>query len=323
MILQNMDKENFMSLIEDPFVNNHLNKFPIARYHLKDVIVWVQSLLKQCLDSVSSNLEALCEKADNGQNVPKFIFKSITRNYFQDDCIVTLLEENEIFGNGTTGLTSWQGALYLTDWLLTHKIDDLKNRNIIELGCGAGFVGLHLLKSSCPKTYILTDSHKEVLKTVNFNVDLNFNPSVNTHDLDFIAENGPPNINGDFPVVHRSKSACDILVDKLDWCDDKYVFKYSDISYIFGADIVYEHTLIMPLCKKLSLIFNKNPQAIALIACTERNAKTLEIFEDCLTREKMEFSVIAKGSYTPEQNFMCSDVLHQKTRIYEIVKKLE
>ena len=126
MILQSVNKEEFVRLIEDTFVNHHLSRFPIARYHLKDVIMWVQSLLKHNLDSFSTKLEALYEKADKRQTVPNFIFKSVTRNYFQDDCTVTALEENEIFGNGTTGLTSWQGALFLTDWLLSNKIDDLK-----------------------------------------------------------------------------------------------------------------------------------------------------------------------------------------------------
>ena len=34
---------------------------------------------------------------------PKFIFKSLRRNNFKEDTVVTLLEENEIIGHGTTG----------------------------------------------------------------------------------------------------------------------------------------------------------------------------------------------------------------------------
>jgi len=38
------------------------------------------------------------------------------------------LEENrEIFGHGTTGLTSWQGALFLNDWAMNNQ-DKLKVR---------------------------------------------------------------------------------------------------------------------------------------------------------------------------------------------------
>ena len=45
---------------------------------------------------------------------PEYIFKTFDRG---ESVFVTLLEENrELIGHGTTGLTSWQGALFLSDW---------------------------------------------------------------------------------------------------------------------------------------------------------------------------------------------------------------
>ena len=52
----------------------------------------------------------------------EYIFKTFDRGTTASSlegghCYVTLLEENrDIFGHGTTGLTSWQGALFLADW---------------------------------------------------------------------------------------------------------------------------------------------------------------------------------------------------------------
>ena len=59
------------------------------------------------------------------------------------------------------GLTSWQGALYLTDWLIAGNLD-LCNSRIFELGAGVGFLGLHLLKSiPSISSYYFTDGHRK------------------------------------------------------------------------------------------------------------------------------------------------------------------
>ena len=50
---------------------------------------------------------------------PEFVFKSYERatSTSSGGVFVTLLEENrELIGRGTTGLTSWQGALFMADW---------------------------------------------------------------------------------------------------------------------------------------------------------------------------------------------------------------
>ncbi len=63
---------------------------------------------------------------DDGDSVkePEFVFKTFDRlspeGVSGDKILVTLLEENrDLIGKGTTGLTSWQGALFLTDWATT------------------------------------------------------------------------------------------------------------------------------------------------------------------------------------------------------------
>ena len=58
----------------------------------------------------------------NGFGTPENIFSiSKTQSW-------GVLEENDIIGHGTTGLTSWQGALFLTDWLLANKLHKMKVR---------------------------------------------------------------------------------------------------------------------------------------------------------------------------------------------------
>ena len=73
-----------------------------------------------------NKLYIIDEKDDDVTDIeagdPEYIFKTFIRRIQQPSTIdfyyVTILEENrDIIGHGTTGLTSWQGALFLADWL--------------------------------------------------------------------------------------------------------------------------------------------------------------------------------------------------------------
>lgn len=89
--------------------HHHLSKFPVSKVHLKEVIEWVQNNLQILGHQLTLPIDAKELLATDNLLEPKYIFKSLRRNLHREDTIVTLLEENEIIGNGTTGLTSWQG----------------------------------------------------------------------------------------------------------------------------------------------------------------------------------------------------------------------
>ena len=89
-------------------------------------------------------------------------------------------------------------------------------------------------------------------------------------------------------------------VKKLDWLaqntlknagveDDTKVVIQADVSesqtfdVILGSDIVYERSLIKPLCEILKQNLRVASSAVAYIACTERSRTTLECFEVYLT----------------------------------------
>lgn len=55
----------------------------------------------------------------------------------------TLLESRNLIEAGTTGLTTWDASLVLANFLVKHRERlDLGSRRILELGCGAGFLGI-------------------------------------------------------------------------------------------------------------------------------------------------------------------------------------
>ena len=80
-----------------------------------------------------------------------------------------------------------------------------------------------------------------------------------------------------YPIVLQTKA------DKIENSNSCNLMNYQDYDVILGSDIVYERTLILPLCKILKSYLcdgeNKKFKSIAYIACTERSYTTLECFE--------------------------------------------
>ena len=83
-------------------------------------------------------------------------------------------------------------------------------------------------------------------------------------------------------------------VEKLDWLKSNELTKQpgkkditsqkrQDYNVILGSDIVYERSLIPPLCKvikgHLYVEGHDGNEKVAYIACTERSRTTLECFE--------------------------------------------
>ena len=133
--------EAFMKLVSDlKYIMQYhdLNRFPISSLHKQNVIQWISNNVRKASanDDESFRTELISEMSkfveyqdneDVNENVdPEYIFKTFVRRVQSSSAIewyyVTLLEENRnIIGHGTTGLTSWQGALFLADWCETRQ----------------------------------------------------------------------------------------------------------------------------------------------------------------------------------------------------------
>ena len=137
--------ENLKFIIQ----KHELNRFPVSSLHKRNVIEWISNnFQKACIDDeqafqihISNEISSIIEedkKDDNDKAVdPEYIFKTFIRRSQNSDLIdwyyVTLLEENRnIIGHGTTGLTSWQGALFLADWCETRE-EKLKVGKVFNL----------------------------------------------------------------------------------------------------------------------------------------------------------------------------------------------
>jgi hypothetical protein len=122
--------DEFIARLESVVTDHPLLRFPVAYPHLSEVINWLDNSIRRTWPhkTVSKRIRELCNLSQNSLQYPAFIFKSLDRSR-NGHRVITLLEETEIIGHGTTGLTSWQGALFLTDWILSSFRDELKVLN--------------------------------------------------------------------------------------------------------------------------------------------------------------------------------------------------
>ncbi|XP_063561219.1 protein-lysine N-methyltransferase EEF2KMT-like [Gorilla gorilla gorilla] len=84
---------------------------------------------------------------------------------------VTLSESTAIISHGTTGLVTWDAALYLAEWAKNPAA--FTHRTVLELGSGADHTGLAICNMCRPRAYIFSDCHSRVLEQLQGIVLLN------------------------------------------------------------------------------------------------------------------------------------------------------
>ncbi|GFN81926.1 protein-lysine N-methyltransferase eef2kmt [Plakobranchus ocellatus] len=85
---------------------------------------------------------------------------------------ISLQESVHLVSQGTTGLSTWQAAQHLTEWVLENP-HVVSNRTVVELGCGLGFMGIVICKCCQINSYTFTDCHSQVLKLLSKNIHFN------------------------------------------------------------------------------------------------------------------------------------------------------
>lgn len=89
--------------------------------------------------------------------------------------VVTLLERrNLISGSLTTGFRTWEAALHLGTYLLAEEGSEIvKDRNVIELGAGTGFLSILCAKHLGARHVTATDGDEGVVEALKENLFLN------------------------------------------------------------------------------------------------------------------------------------------------------
>ncbi|XP_044037570.1 protein-lysine N-methyltransferase EEF2KMT isoform X3 [Siniperca chuatsi] len=181
---------------------------------------------------------------------------------------VSLLENVALISEGTTGLVTWEAALYLAEWALAHR-QTFAGRTVLELGSGVGLTGITICRSCSPDRYVFSDCHPSVLQKLRNNIQLNS-----------LAEQASPAVS----------------VEDVDWtAATEERLKQIGADTVIAADVVYDPDVVGSLVKLLSKILRcPSPGAPpeVLICSTIRNQETYSGFKQQLEKAGISHHVI-------------------------------
>uniref|UniRef100_A0A3B4FQR7 Eukaryotic elongation factor 2 lysine methyltransferase n=1 Tax=Pundamilia nyererei TaxID=303518 RepID=A0A3B4FQR7_9CICH len=181
---------------------------------------------------------------------------------------VSLMENIALISEGTTGLVTWEAALYLAEWALENQ-QVFTGRTVLELGSGAGLTGIAVCRSCSPKRFIFSDCHSTVLQKLRDNVWLNG-----------LSEQTTPAVS----------------VEKLDWTAiSEEELREIGADVIIAADVVYDPDIAGSLAKLLSIVLRCSSAEVlpqVFICSTIRNLETYGGFKQQLEAEGVGHEVI-------------------------------
>ncbi|XP_008844837.1 protein-lysine N-methyltransferase EEF2KMT [Nannospalax galili] len=182
---------------------------------------------------------------------------------------VTLSESTAIVSHGTTGLVTWDAALYLAEWAIENPTA-FTDRTVLELGSGAGLTGLAICKVCRPRAFIFSDYHSRVLEQLCRNVLLN------GFSLEPNAPAGP--------------GSSRVTVAELDW-DEATESQLSAFraDVVIAADVLYCREVTLSLLRVLRMFaasWGKQAPEV-YVAYTIRSQDTGKLFIAELDREKI------------------------------------
>ena len=184
--------------------------------------------------------------------------------------LASLVESRELISDGTTGLRTWAAGKFLFYWLQSRP-QLLRDKSVLELGCGTGFTGISLL--NCDelsfKSLTLTDHHDKVLEGLCTNLRSNFKLDSSSDSL---------------PLSCQIRSKV-VSVQVLDWTDFDVPEAVPDL--VIGADIVFDTTVIPYLVKTISNFVRSG--ANALLANCIRDEATDDAFAKELDKAGLKY----------------------------------
>ncbi|XP_071321856.1 protein-lysine N-methyltransferase EEF2KMT isoform X2 [Trachinotus anak] len=179
---------------------------------------------------------------------------------------VSLMENVALISEGTTGLVTWEAALYLAEWALDHQ-QVFTGRTVLELGSGVGLTGITVCRSCSPSRFVFSDCHPSVLQKLRANVQLNG-----------LSEQATPAVR----------------VEELDWTEvTEEQLKRIGADTVIAADVVYDPDIVGSLVKLLSKVLRCSPSPEVLICSTIRNPETYGGFKQQLGNAGISHHVIS------------------------------
>ncbi|DBA94871.1 TPA: hypothetical protein ACH3X1_002405 [Trebouxia sp. C0004] len=177
--------------------------------------------------------------------------------------LITLKLATNLFEGGT-GCHEWEAGFFLAEFVLSHP-DIFKGSSCLELGCGAGVVGVALCRSGAA-TVQLTDGNGAAVDNCKYNLEIN----------NCIP---PQRLCTTQLAGNHSQETQDVQVMQMQWESPCEV----QPDLILAADVLYDPATIVPLVLLLRRFLcnadaNRTCKPTAFIATTLRNEETLRQF---------------------------------------------
>lgn len=201
---------------------------------------------------------------------------NISGNHRDSPAQVTLLESrNLISASGTTGLRTWEAALHLGQFLTTNP-SITREKAILELGAGTGYLSILCAKFMAPTMVIASDGSEDVVANLPENFFLNGlqeSQIIRAMDVKWghtLVGTEDEHWNGGIPI-----------------------------DVVLAADVTYDKSIIPALIGTFEELVGLFPHIAIYIAATERNRETFDVFLDvCKERhfnvEEIDYELLRK-----------------------------
>ncbi|KAF5019547.1 hypothetical protein F66182_8440 [Fusarium sp. NRRL 66182] len=170
---------------------------------------------------------------------------------------ITLLENHSLIsGSGTTGLRTWEAALHLGSYLCENR-HIVKNKRILELGAGTGYLSILCANFLGSQHVLASDGSDDVINNLPDNLFLN-----TLQDSTLVA---PMEVKWGHALMGTEEDR---------WNGGR------PVDVVLGADITYDQSVISALIGTLREVFDLHPHVEVFISATQRNEKTFQAFLD-------------------------------------------
>ena len=167
-----------------------------------------------------------------------------------------LLESRSLLAaSGTTGLRTWEASIHLGQYLCVNPAL-VRNKRILELGTGTGYLSILCAKLLGATHVLASDGSSDVINNLPASLDIN--------GLQESRNIVPLELTWGQPIPGTMDQA---------WSGGH------SIDLVLGADITYDPDVIPSLIATICDLVRAFPDVYIIIAATERNRETFQSFK--------------------------------------------
>ncbi|XP_078273873.1 protein-lysine N-methyltransferase EEF2KMT [Rhinoraja longicauda] len=203
---------------------------------------------------------------------------------------ITLAENVALISEGTTGLVTWEAALYFAEWAMENP-EVFNCRTVLELGSGSGLAGIAICKTCNPKRYIFSDCHPNVLKQLRKNIIRNNllidSDTWNSKECEIETKSNSGSEETQSPKV---------TIFRLDWGEiTQELISEIQSDIIMATDIIYDPEVVICVVSVLEKLLvattdgKRKTSSVVYLASTKRNPETYHQFKMELDKVGIEY----------------------------------